>query len=219
MTTKLSIENLCFSFEKTRPSASAKKQLITDFNLSLTTGEICGLVGASGSGKTTILRIIAGLMMPDSGVIKIDGQVVNDTSAYTPPEKRGIGFLFQDYGLFPHLTVEKNIAFGLHRHSKAEKKEIIEDMLSLINMTDYKKAYPYQLSGGQQQRVALARSLAPKPHVLLLDEPFSNLDSHIKTVIRNEMKEILKKTQMTVVLSTHDKDDIEQVCDRVSGIL
>lgn len=214
---KLHIENLCFSFDRT--NQNSKPQLIKDFNLTLQKGEICGLVGASGSGKTTILRLIAGLTKPNSGVIKIDDTVVNANDAYVSPEKRGIGFLFQDYGLFPHLTVEKNIAFGLHKHPKAEKKQLVEEMLTLINMNDYKKSYPFQLSGGQQQRVALARSLAPKPHVLLLDEPFSNLDSHIKTVIRNEMKDILKRTNMTVVLSTHDKDDIEQVCDRVSGIL
>lgn len=204
---KLEIENLKFSYKNTN--------IINGLSLTVKSGDICGLIGPSGIGKTTLLRIICGLEIPTSGTIKINSTLVNCDNIYTPPEKRNVGLVFQDFGLFPHLTVEKNIAFGLHRYKKAQKKDIIDKMLSLVNLKAHKKDYPYQLSGGQQQRVALARSLAPSPSLLLLDEPFSNLDSALKSKIRTEIKEIIKKSQTTCILSTHDKEDIEKICDSV----
>jgi len=204
---KLCVDNLSFFYEK-------GIRLIEQFSLTLQEGEICGLLGASGSGKTTILRLLAGLESPSGGTIKIDDTIIYSDMYNLPPEKRKIGLLFQDYGLFPHMSVEKNISFGLHKYSKQERLEIIEEMLQLIGMSELRKRYPYQLSGGQQQRVALARALAPKPEVLLLDEPFSNLDNDIKGKIRTQMKEILTHTNTTCILCTHDTSDVDYICNR-----
>ncbi|MCL1924863.1 MAG: ABC transporter ATP-binding protein [Defluviitaleaceae bacterium] len=205
---KLEVKNLRFSYNETI--------ILDNFALKLEKGEVCGLKGFSGAGKTTILRIIAGLEVIKNGHghIYIDGKDITNL----PPEKRGIGFVFQDYGLFPHRTVEKNISYGLFKYSKAEKKQIIDEMLKLINMEDKRKSYPYELSGGQQQRVALARSLAPKPKLLLLDEPFSNIDSELKNSIRKEIKRILTETEATCILSTHDDNDIKEVCSRMYSL-
>ena len=201
---KLSIQNLSFFYND--------KTVIKNFNLSLNKGDICGLMGSSGSGKTTLLRLIAGLETPDEGTISMENQVIYNDKIFVPPQKRGIGFVFQDYGLFPHLTVEKNITYGLHKKPKEERLYILQEMLELIGMCDYRKRYPYQLSGGQQQRVALARALAPGPGLLLLDEPFSNLDKETKHKIRHQVRGILKSTKTTCILSTHDIKDIEVVC-------
>lgn len=204
---KLEVKNLKFAYNETI--------ILNNFALRLKKGEVCGLKGFSGAGKTTLLRIIAGLeVLRGHGHIYIDGKDITSL----PPEKRGIGFVFQDYGLFPHMTVEKNIAYGLFKYTKAEKKKIIEEMLTLINMTDKRKSYPYELSGGQQQRAALARSLAPKPQLLLLDEPFSNIDSELKNSIRKEIKRILTETEATCILSTHDDNDIKEVCSRMYSL-
>ena len=202
---KLEVKNLRFSYDKAI--------ILDNFALKLKEGEVCGLKGFSGAGKTTILRIIAGLEKIENGHghIYIDGIDITNL----PPEKRGIGFVFQDYGLFPHMTVEKNISYGLFKYNKTKKNEIVEKMLSLINMENKRKSYPHELSGGQQQRVALARSLAPGPSLLLLDEPFSNIDSELKTSIRKEVKKILTETNATCILSTHDDNDIKEVCSRV----
>lgn len=201
---KLKIENLYFSYNG--------KEIIKDFSLTLQKGDICGLLGANGSGKTTLLRIISGLEIPKSGTIIIDGNITNSKDIFMPPEKRNIGLVFQDYGLFPHLNVEKNIAFGLHPFKKEKKKEIIETMLELIRMKDLRKYYPYQLSGGQQQRVALARSLSPSPQLILLDEPFSNLDVILKSSIREDIKNIIETMGITCILSTHDEEDVKLIC-------
>ena len=207
MDIKLEINDLHFAYRDIK--------IIRGLNLLINKGEICGLIGPSGIGKSTLLRVIAGLQAPGQGTIKIDGEVVNSSDIFLPPEKRGVGLVFQDFGLFPHLTVEKNIAFGLHSCTKTERLNKTEKMLKLISMTGHRKNYPYQLSGGQQQRVALARSLAPEPQLLLLDEPFSNLDMDTRSRMRREIKEILDTTGTTCILSTHDKDDIEQICHRV----
>jgi len=202
----ITVENLYFSYDG--------NYVVENLSFELKRGEICGLVGPSGSGKSTILRLITGLEKPTKGTIKVDGQVIFDSKFNTPPEKRNIGIVFQDYGLFPHLTVEKNINFGLHKFKKEKRSDIVKEMLSLINMSDLSKRYPYQLSGGQQQRVALARSLAPRPKILLLDEPFSSLDSNLKSKIRKEIKEILNLTNITCILSSHDKSDIDAICTK-----
>jgi iron(III) transport system ATP-binding protein len=178
-------------------------------------GEVVGLAGASGCGKTTLLRLIAGLERPLRGTIKIDGLIVAGPDRFVPPESRRVGMLFQDYGLFPHLTVAANIAFGLHRLARAERKRCVAEMLELIRMPELARRHPYELSGGQQQRVALARALAPRPKLLLLDEPFSNLDAGLRASIRGEVREIISSSAATCLLVSHDKADLEAVCGRI----
>ena len=208
---KLRLEGLCFGYNK--------KLVLEDFDFVLKQGDVRGLLGASGSGKTTILRLIAGLERPTKGAIYIDNKAVSTDTMFVEPEKRKVGYVFQDYGLFPHMTVEKNIAYGLHKHKKQDKKDIVNEMLSLINMEGYRKAYPHQLSGGQQQRLALARALAPRPSLLLLDEPFSSLDEQTKGKIRQEVKAIIEKFGISCILSTHDKGDIEAICTSSTGLV
>ncbi|OLS39236.1 ABC transporter ATP-binding protein [Bacillus sp. MRMR6] len=203
------IQNLLYKYRNT------KEATIKDFSLDIANGEIISILGESGSGKSTILRLIAGLETPNNGSIMINGRVVVNDLHFTPPEKRGVGMVFQDYALFPHMTVAKNITFGLRKMSRKKKEEHLEEMLTLINLTDYKDRYPYELSGGQQQRVALARALAPEPSLLLLDEPFSNLDANLQEKIRDELKTILKKTGITSIFVTHDHADAEALADRI----
>lgn len=192
-----------------------KKSTIVDFSMTLEKGEILAILGESGSGKSTILRILAGLEKPYKGELKIGEVKMFSKSSYKEPEDRGIGMVFQDYALFPHITVKKNIQYGLKGKTKAEKAAITEEMLTLVNLIEYKDKYPYELSGGQQQRVAIARAIAPKPSVLLLDEPFSNLDENLQSRIRDEIKEILKKAAITSIFVTHHKDDARKIADKV----
>lgn len=202
------IRNLQYQYK------NSKAPTIKDFNLDIEKGEIVSILGESGSGKSTILRLIAGLETPKSGSISINGNEVFNSHLFTPPEKRGVGMVFQDYALFPHMTVANNIKYGLRNKSRKQKHERIEEMLSLINMMDYKNRYPYELSGGQQQRVALARALAPEPSLLILDEPFSNLDANLQERIRDELRLILKQTGMTSIFVTHDQEDAKALADR-----
>ena len=198
-------ENIRFRYSrKHRP-------VIDDLSFAMDKGEIVGIVGASGSGKSTLLRIIAGLEEPERGALFINGKVMMNERVYVEAEKRGVGMVFQEYALFPHLTVEANIAFGLKRQGRTER---LKDMLHLVQLGDYAKRYPHELSGGQQQRVALARALAPGPSVLLMDEPFSNLDAELKLSIRSELREILHKSDTTCLLVSHDQADIEAICHR-----
>jgi len=220
---KLNVTNLSFAYKISqrsfwKKSQIQKKEIVTNFNINLKHKEVYGLIGGSGSGKSTILRLIAGLERPDAGTILMDNQVISSQNIFVAAHKRNIGLVFQDYGLFPHLTVEKNIAYGLYKFDSDEKKHVIEEMLMLINMKNHRKLYPYQLSEGQSQRVALARSLAPKPQLLLLDEPFSNLDTQIKIKIRREIKEILTSMGISCILSTHDMEDIKHICHNVKKI-
>ncbi|KMZ42675.1 MULTISPECIES: ABC transporter ATP-binding protein [Bacillales] len=203
------VKNLTFGY------ASGNGSVIRDFSLQMNQGEVVGLLGNSGCGKSTLLRLIAGLESPKSGRIQIDGKVLVDQGQFVEPEQRGIGMIFQDYALFPHLTVEQNILFGLHRLSKAERLVRLKEMLALVQLEGYGKRYPHELSGGQQQRVAFARALAPKPAILLMDEPFSNLDAELKTKIRDDLKQMLRAAKMTSILVTHDKADAETICDRI----
>lgn len=177
-------------------------------------GEILGILGPSGSGKSTLLRLVAGLEAPERGSITIDGCVIVDDRSCMDAEKRGVGMVFQDYALFPHLNTADNIVFGLHRLSRVERQRRLQEMLELVQLTDYAKRYPYELSGGQQQRVALARALAPRPSILLMDEPFSNLDASLKESIRDELRELLHKAEMTCLFVSHDQADIDAICDR-----
>jgi len=205
----VSIEDLTFQFTK------LQRPIVENFSMTVEKGEIVGIIGASGSGKSTLLRLIAGLEEPKKGNITIDGRVIVNNKTYIEPEKRGIGMVFQDYALFPHLTVAGNISFGLHKLSRKERQNRLDEMLELVQLSDFKNRYPHELSGGQQQRVALARALAARPSILLLDEPFSNLDTDLKTTIRLELREILEKAEMTCLFVSHDQADIDAICDRV----
>jgi len=188
---------------------------IEDFSLDINQGEVISILGSSGSGKSTVLRIIAGLETPLSGSITINDKIVVDADTFTPPERREVGMVFQDYALFPHMTVEKNIQFGLRGLSKKQKQLRTEAMLSLVDMSKFKKRYPYELSGGQQQRIALARALAPAPALLIFDEPFSNLDADIQIKIRDELAEILAKARITSIFVTHDQSDALALANRI----
>ena len=188
---------------------------VKDFHLEMNRGEVVCILGESGSGKSTVLRLVAGLEYPLKGRIKINGKMLFDKHEFVLPEKRGIGMVFQDYALFPHMTVEENIRFGLKGLSKQEKDGRIREMLELVHLKEFAKRFPYELSGGQQQRVAIARAVAPKPSILLLDEPFSNLDAHLRQSIREELKRILKDTGMTSIFVTHDKEDARSIADQV----
>ena len=204
MSNILEIEGLSKSYD-------GKKNALNNCNFSLEKGEICAIVGESGSGKTTLLRLIAGLERPTNGCIKINGQLVSSDSQITPPQKRQIGMVFQDYALFPHMTVAQNIGFGLKNPSNNE----IHDLLNLIKMNSYAEAYPSELSGGQEQRVAISRTLALKPNLLLLDEPFSNLDVGLKSDLRKEIQSIAKELNTSLIFITHDLYDAIEIADKI----
>jgi ABC-type Fe3+/spermidine/putrescine transport system ATPase subunit len=180
-------------------------------------GEILGLLGPSGCGKTTMLRCISGLEEIDGGKIILDGVTVSspEERISVAPEKRRLGFVFQGYALWPHMTVEKNIAYGLKGLSKGEKDKRVADSLELVGLSELGKRYPSQLSGGQQQRVALARSISYEPKVMLLDEPLSNLDQKERERVRGELRTLLKRIGITTVFVTHDQEEAFVICDRV----
>lgn len=202
-------ENIYFKYKNN------KEDIIKDFNMELDKGEVLAILGESGSGKSTMLRIIAGLEEAHKGSMTIGDKIIFSEKLFVEPENRGIGMVFQDYALFPHMTVKKNIQYGLKKMSKDEKEKIAMEMLELVNLADHKDKYPYELSGGQQQRVAIARAIAPKPEILLLDEPFSNLDANLQEKIRDEIKEILKKAGITSIFVTHDRQDAKVLADKV----
>jgi iron(III) transport system ATP-binding protein len=191
---------------------------ISNLTVEIGKGDFFSLLGPSGCGKTTTLRLIAGLERPDAGTIAIGGEVVASPGTWIAPEKRGIGIVFQDYALFPHMTVAQNVAFGLHGCGRAQIKARTEELIELTGMKGLFGRYPHELSGGQRQRVALARSLAPNPRVILLDEPFSNLDADLREELRWETKRILKEQGATTILVTHDQEEAFSLSDRV-GVL
>ncbi|GAB4517249.1 MAG: ABC transporter ATP-binding protein [Anaerolineae bacterium] len=188
---------------------------VNNVSLQVAKGTLLVLLGRSGCGKTTTLRLIAGLERPDSGEIWLGDQPVSSGSAWVPPEKRHIGMVFQDYALFPHMTVAQNIAFALDGLSRTQQRQRIADMLDLVGMGQIESRYPHQLSGGQQQRVALARALAPSPAVVLLDEPFSNLDAALRQTMREEVRRILREAQATAVFVTHDQEEALRLADKL----
>ncbi|CAH2214532.1 ABC transporter ATP-binding protein [Tepidibacter aestuarii] len=205
----IDIKNLDFNYK------NSKEKTIDNFNIDINKGEIIAILGESGSGKSTILRLISGLEVPSSGHIKVDNRVLVDKNYFLQPEKRGVGMVFQDYALFPHMTVGQNIKFGLKNMQLKEKEIRVKEVLNLVDLEGYEKRYPHELSGGQQQRIALARALAPQPSLLLMDEPFSNLDANLKSKIREELKKIIDKSGITSIFVTHDKEDAINIADRV----
>jgi len=188
--------------------------VLSDFNLDVWNGSIVGILGISGSGKTTALRLLAGFDKPDSGIIEMRDKVISSDEIFLPPEDRRVGMVFQDYALFPHLNVEKNISFGLSRDEI--KNGRLDEVLSMCNLDIYRNKFPQELSGGQQQRVSLARALAPKPEVILLDEPFTSLDAHMARALREEVVSLLRQTETTAIIVTHDQEEALSVCDVVS---
>jgi iron(III) transport system ATP-binding protein len=207
--TSLSISHLNVNF--------GSRSVISDLSFDLREGEIASLLGPSGCGKTTLLRAIAGLIQPTSGTIRFGSQLVGVSSVVLPPHKRGTGYVPQQGALFPHLTVAKNIAFGLDRstHTKSEISRITDEMISLIGMKGFEDRLPSQLSGGQQTRVALARALAIKPKLVLLDEPFSALDAVLRVELRTEVVGLLRELGSTAILVTHDREEALVSSDRV----
>jgi len=198
--------------------AYGEQVVVRGVSFSLERGAIGCLLGPSGCGKTTVLRCIAGFETVQHGAIRLDGQTVSAPGTLVPPEARRIGMVFQDYALFPHLTVAENIGFGLHRLARTERAARIEELARLVHLSEELHKYPHEISGGQQQRVALARALAPRPELLLLDEPFSNLDVELRERLSLELREIIKASGATAVLVTHDQQEAFAIADLV-GIL
>jgi iron(III) transport system ATP-binding protein len=184
---------------------------LDDFSLDAPTGQVIGLVGPSGSGKTTALRLIAGFERPDRGSVQVAGDTVVDSDTFIPPERRRVGMVFQDFALFPHMTVGANIGYGLPK--EAGRPARIADVLAMVGMSGMEKRMPHELSGGEQQRVALARALAPAPAVVLLDEPFSNLDAPQRERVRREVRSILVEARATAIFVTHDQEEALAVSD------
>lgn len=202
----------------TKKFATLKHPVVNDVSLHLNRGDILTLLGPSGCGKTTLLRAIAGFEELDDGNIVIAENLVSKRGYCVPPEQRGVGMVFQDYALFPHLTVQKNIAFGLtHQGGKltAEVRQRVEEVLQLVGLSGLGDRYPYQISGGQQQRVALARALAPRPALVLLDEPLSNLDVQVRLRLRQELRNILKAAGTSAIFVTHDQEEALSISDAV----
>jgi iron(III) transport system ATP-binding protein len=191
---------------------------VEGFSLSVREGELLTLLGPSGCGKTTTLRLIAGLERPDAGSIRVDGERIAaaDERAFVPPERRDVGVVFQNFALFPHLTAAENVAFGLDGWEEADREARVEELLELVGLTGHADSKPEELSGGQKQRIALARSLAPEPEILLLDEPFSNLDVDLRVEMREEVRRILKEAGVTGVSVTHDQEEAMSISDRVA---
>lgn len=185
-------------------------------SLSILAGEVVCLLGPSGCGKTTALRIAAGLEVVQKGRIRLGDKIIADEAHYMPPEKRHVGFLFQDYALFPHLTVAENVAFGLQGMASAAKADRVKDALEQVTLADCADRYPHELSGGQQQRVALARSLAPKPQLILLDEPFSSLDARMRDQVRDKTLHALKQSGAATLMVTHDAEEAMFMADRIA---
>ncbi len=218
----LKLEDLCKWYHSQQIPA------LQGIQLELRPGEIVGLLGPSGCGKTTLLRVVAGFERHQQGSVHLGGQLVSGAGTWIPPERRGIGLVFQDFALFPHLTVLENVQFGLKKKSSARPAFLRQslaladqcartaEVLDLVGLTEYGHRYPHELSGGQQQRVALARALAPRPALILLDEPLSNLDVQVRFYLRNQIRAILKATQTSALFVTHDQEEALVVSDRVA---
>ncbi len=190
--------------------------VVEDVSFDVGENEIFAILGPSGCGKTTTLRMIAGFERADKGSVELNNLVVECAHAHVSPDKRGVGFVFQEYALFPHLSVADNIAFGLPSLSKTDRKIRVEAMIELAGLSGFEARKPHELSGGQQQRVALARALAPMPKIILLDEPFSNLDAVLRQSTRHEIRSMLKKAGLSAILVTHDQEEALSFADRIA---
>lgn len=206
---KLEIKKLGKKFK------GASDWAVSEFNLNVEQGHIVALLGESGCGKTTILRMIAGFELPDQGTISLNGKIVAGEGYFLEPQQRQVGIVFQDYALFPHKTVWQNILFGLHRLSKKQAQQCTEEIIALSGLQGLEQRFPHQLSGGQKQRVALARALAPRPELILFDEPFANIDSMRKNQMRDDISQIIRKTSATAIFVTHDTKDVMTIADQV----
>ena len=198
---KIELENVNVSFDE-------KNLILKDFVLNINKGKFVSILGTSGIGKTTLLRVISGFKRISSGYIRINGQLASSGFSHMPPENRNLGFVFQDYALFPHLNVFENVGFGLGRKIK-DRNVKIQNIVEMIDLRGHEKKYPNQLSGGQQQRVAIGRALAINPSAILMDEPFSNLDFSLKSILSNEVKKIIRSTGTTTIMVTHDEREAE----------
>lgn len=194
----------------------ADRVAVNDFSFDIKPGEIISLLGPSGCGKSTLLRMIAGIERPDAGRITIGDIEAFSQDRFLPPEQRGVGLMFQDFALFPHLTVIDNVAFGLQRLGRTVARREATAVLTRMGLAEYASAYPHMLSGGQQQRVALARAIAPRPGVLLMDEPFSGLDGRLRNEIRNETLAIIHEVGATAIFVTHDPEEAMRLSDRIT---
>ena len=203
----LSLENVSASYDKA--------SVIENVSFSLQEGELACLLGPSGCGKTTILRAISGFQSVTQGSISLAGNIISNTTTMLNPEQRGVGMVFQDHALFPHLSIAENVGFGLAKLNKKEKLNRVSRLLDLVGMSAYKSKYPHELSGGQSQRVALARAIAPQPSLLLMDEPFSNLDTELRESLGYEVRMLLKELGVTAIMVTHDQHDAFALGDRV----
>ena len=210
MVNQLELEHIYVDIDGTR--------IIDDVSFSLKPGDIGCLLGPSGCGKTTLLRTIGGFQAPSAGKLSIAGEVVANSEQQASPEQRRVGMVFQDLALFPHMTVRKNVAFGINGQSRKAVDQRVKELLELVSMQDYANAYPHQLSGGQQQRVALIRAMAPRPPVLLLDEPFSSQDTERRVQLAHEVREILKRDGITAVLVTHDQFEAFAIADHIGVV-
>ncbi|MAG17222.1 MAG: iron ABC transporter ATP-binding protein [Phycisphaerae bacterium] len=206
----LRVDNLTMRY----PDQSSS--VVDGLSFSVAKGEIFVLVGPSGCGKTTTLRLIAGFERADDGYVSLNGRVLEGPGVHVPPEKRGIGLVFQDYALMPHLDVLRNVMFGVRGVPRARRRAIATEVLWMLGMAGKERSKPHDLSGGEQQRVALARALAPWPQLILLDEPFSNLDAELRASTRTEIRDLIRKTGKSAVLVTHDQEEALSIADRIA---
>ena len=203
---KIELEDVNVSFD-------SKNIILKDFVLNIDKGKFVSILGTSVIGKTTLLRVISGFKRISSGYIRINGQLASSGFSHMPPENRDLGFVFQDYALFPHLNVFENIGFGLGRKIR-DRRAKIQSIIEMVDLSSHEKKYPNQLSGGQQQRVAIGRALAINPSAILMDEPFSNLDFSLKSTLSNEVKKIISNTGTTTIMVTHDEREAERLSDQ-----
>ena len=211
MTTRLKIDAVSLSYV----SNDREVAVLDGYSLTLEAGETVCILGPSGCGKSSLLRAVAGFETIDAGAIYLNDTLLSSATQMVAPEHRRVGFMFQDYALFPHLNVAENIGFGLNKLSRQVREHQVQAMLALVNLEPYTKRFPHELSGGQQQRAALARALAPKPDILLLDEPFSNLDSDTRERLIIELRTILKQTGTTTLMVTHSHSEAVALGDRI----
>ena len=211
MTVSLRIEQLQLGYD----TPKSLQTVLRGFDLQVPAGHIASLLGPSGCGKTSVLRAIAGFEPVRAGSIHLGERLLSGPKVHLPPEQRHVGMMFQEYGLFPHLTAAQNVGFGLRRSSKPERDQRVQELLAVVGLADSGSKFPHELSGGQQQRVALARALAPSPALLLLDEPFSNLDAATRERLTAEVRDILRAAGQTAILVTHNAQEAETMADQI----